>query len=70
MRNASSGWEIELAQWLKPFLERLRARRGGRRPGRVMAARLAHPGSVVSGITTKSSQKGPPIALKRAISAD
>jgi hypothetical protein len=27
-------------------------------------------GSVASGRTTKSSQKGPPIALKRAISAD
>jgi hypothetical protein len=23
MRSALSGWEVELAQWLKPFLDRL-----------------------------------------------
>jgi hypothetical protein len=44
-------------------------RGGWCRPGRVR--RSARPlGSMASGITTKSSQKGPPIALKRAISAD
>ena len=29
MRSTLSGWEVELAQWLKPFLDRLGTRRGG-----------------------------------------
>ena len=56
MRSTLSGWEVELAQWLKPFLDRLghKARRrmcplyvtgligpGDRKSVQPMAARLA-----------------------------
>ena len=46
MRSTLSGWEVELAQWLKPFLDRLgrKAPRPWtvRQPTQAVIARLKH----------------------------